>query len=157
MVNTQFNVLPFFFSLVNISDKSIAIPQSLLEAWGKISTIAECLKARHVVFQCPASFRPERKNLDNLKSFFRAVGRKDFRFVWEPRGSWPEAVIEELCGELDLIYCVDPFKNESLSGDTGYFRLHGITGYRYEYSDSDLSRLKDICSKKRIAYVMLII
>jgi len=66
-------------------------------------------------------------------------------FAWEPRGEWKEREIEALYRELDLVHCVDPFKRLPVYGDLAYFRLHGIGGYRYEYTDEDLSQLMEWC------------
>jgi uncharacterized protein YecE (DUF72 family) len=76
-----------------------------------------------------------------LEKFFRAIERKSYLLVWEPRGKWERKGISSLCEKLDLVPCVDPFKNEPFACKTGYFRLHGKTGYRYKYTDSDLGEL----------------
>jgi uncharacterized protein YecE (DUF72 family) len=111
-------------------------------AWDRTRDFAKQLGARIVVFQCPASFRPVAQNIGHLRDFFKSVDRGDMLFVWEPRGPWPEDVVRELCEDLGLIHCVDPFKSLSLAGDFDYFRLHGITGYNYTYTDDDLDVLK---------------
>jgi len=38
-----------------------------------------------------------------------------------------------------------PFQNEHLFGGTGYFWLHGRTGYQYKYTEEDLKNLKKTC------------
>lgn len=126
----------------------------VFKAWDEIDKIATALKARIILFQSPASFKPEKVNIDNINEFFKKVNRKDYKFMWEPRGNWPESIINKLCKALNLIHCVDPFKARPLYGDMRYFRLHGITGYKYKYSHSDLKRLLDICASKRPTYVM---
>jgi uncharacterized protein YecE (DUF72 family) len=65
--------------------------------------------------------------------------------IWEPRGKWEPQEIREMCRELDLIHGVDPFKNEPTFGEIRYFRLHGITGYRYRFSEEDLRALRGRC------------
>jgi uncharacterized protein YecE (DUF72 family) len=112
------------------------------QAWEQTSAFAQILGAAAVVFQCPASFRPTEQNVSNMREFFTKMERGDFRFAWEPRGSWPDDLVHRLCSELELIHCVDPFKKKPQYGDLQYFRLHGITGYAYHYSDSDLNELK---------------
>jgi uncharacterized protein YecE (DUF72 family) len=77
-----------------------------------------------------------------MKAFFGRIDREGLTFIWEPRGNWSSDLIRKLCNELQLIHCVDPFKNEPQFGDLQYFRLHGITGYAYKYSDTDLLRLR---------------
>ena len=113
----------------------------VLEAWGRTAEFAGTLGASIIVFQCPASFRPTGENVGRMGDFFNRINRHDFRFAWEPRGVWPEKLVFELCSQLNLTHCVDPFKNQPLYGDFFYFRLHGITGYAYRYTEEDLKRL----------------
>ncbi|MGB2660953.1 MAG: DUF72 domain-containing protein [Candidatus Omnitrophota bacterium] len=110
--------------------------------------MASALKSRVIVFQCPPSFNPTGENKDNLKKFFKTIKRKKYRFAWEPRGNWEEKDINKLCEELDLVHCVDPFKDKALYGDIRYFRLHGIGGYRYKYKGWELKQLQDFCEKE---------
>ena len=128
--------------------------REVLQAWEQVDLIASALRAKIVLFQSPASFRPEKTNVDNLRRFFKTITRRNYLFVWEPRGGWPEPLIKKLCTELRLIHGVDPFKNEPLSGGIRYFRLHGITGYRYKYTDSDLKNLRNFCPPAVTSYVM---
>ena len=117
------------------------------EAWGRTRDIAKGLKARIVLFQCPARFGETEENIKNLRRFFQAISR-DFLFVWEPRGDWREETIKALCQDLDLIHCVDPFERAPLYGERKYFRLHGGPGYRHSYSEKELERLKEIEGKE---------
>ncbi len=126
----------------------------VMDAWKRTAAFARALGASIVVFQCPASFRPLEQNAKNMRIFFSKIDRADFTFVWEPRGAWPDDLIIMLCKELDLIHCVDPFRNKSLSGHFDYFRLHGITGYYDDaYTDKDLQILQKKIRKK-LTYVM---
>jgi uncharacterized protein YecE (DUF72 family) len=127
--------------------------REVLEAWDRTAQFAHILGATIVLFQCPARFRPTKDNVENMREFFGRIDRAGLRFAWEPRGTWPEELMLQLCEELQLIHCVDPFKNESLYGDIQYFRLHGITGYAYRYSDGDLLRLKEWVKTKH-TYVL---
>ncbi len=102
----------------------------IFAAWETIRLFARELKAKIIVFQCPASFTPERRNKKNISRFFRSIDRKGLTFAWEPRGEWSETDIKEICQELDLIHCVDPFKFAPVHGRIRYFRLHGPNGYR---------------------------
>jgi uncharacterized protein YecE (DUF72 family) len=120
----------------------------VLGAWQRTSLFARTLGVTLVLFQCPASFRPTDENVANMRDFFGQIPRADLRFAWEPRGKWPEALIHQLCEELELIHCVDPFKDKPLFGDFQYFRLHGITGYKYHYTDEDLEQLKKWIGKR---------
>ncbi len=81
-----------------------------------------------------------------MRAFFRKVPRNDLTFVWEPRGKWANSLVGKLCEELDLIHCVDPYRKRPVFGRLAYLRLHGITGYRYRYTDADLGRLRDRCA-----------
>jgi uncharacterized protein YecE (DUF72 family) len=115
------------------------------QAWETTRQIAEALQARFIVFQCPASFAPSEENQLNLREFFKNIDRGNFRCVWEPRGKWSPEQIQQLCHELDLIDGVDPFQRLPTWGEVQYFRLHGIGGYNYKFSDDDLHRLAGWC------------
>jgi uncharacterized protein YecE (DUF72 family) len=56
------------------------------QAWMKTFEIADAVRARVVLFQCPASFRASRTNIENLPRFFQKIGPQLFRLAWEPRG-----------------------------------------------------------------------
>lgn len=120
----------------------------VLAAWERTREIARALEAPLVLLQCPASFKPVSKNLDNMRSFFSKIPRENLQIAWEPRGAWPLELVRSLCQELDLIHCVDPFMGPPGWGSMNYFRLHGITGYRYSFSHEDLKRLLSWCSEK---------
>ncbi len=120
----------------------------VLEAWDQTAMFAQTLGATWVVFQCPARFRPIDENIAHMREFFGRIDRKGFRFAWEPRGPWPETLVRDLCEELDLTHCVDPFKNKPVFGDSQYFRLHGITGFAYQYTEADLQQLEQWAHEK---------
>lgn len=128
--------------------------EEVLSAWKKTEEICSALKARIVLFQCPASFKPTPENKENIKKFFTSIDRKNYIFVWEPRGKWGEEEIKELCKELDLIHGVDPFKNKPLYGKLRYFRLHGKDGYKYKYSEEDFKQLIKLIEKGIETYIM---
>ncbi len=123
-------------------------------AWDETVAIATALGADKIVFQCPASFRPTQENKDRLRIFFTRIERQNFTLIWEPRGKWEKSEIKVLCEELGLIQCVDPFKDEPTATRFLYFRLHGIGGYRYSYSDEELAQLVTWISRVPTAYVM---
>lgn len=112
-------------------------------AWERTREIAEILDARAIVFQCPKSFLPTRENVRNLNRFFQDIERDGRVLAWEPRGdSWRPELIRSICHGNGLIHCVDPFEADPVFGDALYFRLHGKTGYRYRYTDTDLTELQ---------------
>lgn len=113
----------------------------VLSAWEKIDELAKILRAKVILFQCPASFKPTDENIKNMEKFFKKVERKNYIFCWEPRGKWDDEKILKICKKLDLVHVVDPFKNKPLYGKIKYLRLHGISGYRYNYSDDELMEL----------------
>jgi len=120
--------------------------KEVFDAWEKTKEIADILNAKIIVFQCPPSFREEKKHVENMKDFFSSIG-KNFLYAWEPRGEWSRETIREICAELQLIHCVDPFKEKHLHGKPAYFRLHGKGGYRYDYSSAELKKLLGMCEK----------
>lgn len=115
---------------------------------------AKALKAGTVLFQCPARFQPIPENILNLKRFFSNIDRGDLNFAWEPRGKlWEDAFIKELCDELNLWHCVDPFARPTVTPDNCYYRLHGIPRWRYTYENDELRELVSLLPEKRLAYV----
>jgi uncharacterized protein YecE (DUF72 family) len=118
--------------------------EEVVEAWGKTRDIARILEAKVIVFQCPAKFTPNTENVKNMRYFFTNIDRGDFIFAWEPRGEWSDDVIVALCQDLDLVHCVDPLENKAVYGKPKYFRLHGGRGYHHQYSDDELSRLREL-------------
>jgi uncharacterized protein YecE (DUF72 family) len=122
------------------------------EAWAQTLAIARILRAAVVVFQCPPSFTPTNVHVAHLGRFFARIERNGLRLAWEPRGGWPASLVRPLCRDLDLIHCVDPFACRSRSGRLRYYRLHGRGGYRYRYTDADLSELRSMCTG--VTYVL---
>jgi uncharacterized protein YecE (DUF72 family) len=117
------------------------------EAWSRTEEIARALRAKVVVFQCPARFEESPRNIDNLRNFFSSLARGDLLFAWEPRGNWSEKTVRALCQELGLLHCVDPLERRPLYGEINYFRLHGGPGYRHSYSNTELARLREMIDK----------
>jgi uncharacterized protein YecE (DUF72 family) len=127
---------------------------AVFEAWSRTASVARALEARVVVFQCPARFTSTKQHADNLRGFFRTADRAGFVMAWEPRGDWPPALIRDLCQELDLVHVVDPLKQAPQSGGMRYFRLHGLTGYRYLHTDEDLRAIAVQCAAGAPTYVL---
>ncbi|MFB3896146.1 MAG: DUF72 domain-containing protein [bacterium] len=120
-------------------------------AWEQTVTIAKILQARMIIFQCPASFKPIPENIKNMHQFFSQLNREAFLLGWEPRGAWDEQIINDICSEWNLIHVIDPFKNNSIPQRIRYWRLHGIGGYGYQYTQQDLKYLKQMVEQKNIA------
>ena len=122
-----------------------------LDAYEVIREVCLTLRAKYVLFQSPASFKPTGENIDHMGSFFAGAERSGLTFVWEPRGTWYDdtTLIEKVCRENDLVQCVDPLRNDPIvfgRNATAYFRLHGFgkpSMYRYNFSDEELTRLRD--------------
>ncbi|MDQ3189139.1 MAG: DUF72 domain-containing protein [Pseudomonadota bacterium] len=125
------------------------------EAWHRTLECAKILAATAVLFQCPASFKPTEENIGNLRAFFGRIERpKAIRLMWEPRGSWSEGQVAQLCAELALVHVVDPFVTSAQTHSPTYLRLHGVTGSRHIYSDDELQWLMTRIPDKGDAYVM---
>ena len=126
------------------------------EAWEVTLASAKALKAKTILFQCPASFNQTKENIKSLKRFFTGVAnpqRGKLNFCWEPRGPWEDGVIKDICDELDLWHAVDPFKAKTVTPQRVYFRLHGIGGWRYKYEDGELEELAMMLPKNKLSYV----
>jgi uncharacterized protein YecE (DUF72 family) len=123
------------------------------QAWLTTQEITRALEARVIVFQCPASFRDSQENAQNFRHFFRRLPRGDLHFAWEPQGPWRPEIVRQLCQELELVHCVDPFEAQPLYGEFQYFRLHGGPGYQYSYRDAELDRMAGLVAQ-RDSYVL---
>lgn len=123
------------------------------EAWQVTLECARALKARTILFQCPASFKQTRENISNLERFFRNINCQNnhgaqLNLCWEPRGDWDTKVVKGLCDDLNLAHVVDPFTAETVTPRNCYFRLHGRNGWRYEYEESELQELAAMLPKR---------
>ena len=119
---------------------------TVMRAWADTLACARALNARTILFQCPASFTETRDNISNLTKFFQSIERCNaegmpYNFCWEPRGDWNPKRVRDICEQLDLWHAVDPFTTRSVTPDRLYFRLHGKTGWRYEYDETELREL----------------
>ncbi|MCS7223129.1 MAG: DUF72 domain-containing protein [Armatimonadetes bacterium] len=122
----------------------LQLTDTVLRAWDETVAIAQILRSPIILIQTPSSFRPQQENLDRLRKLIPILQQSRMVIAWEPRGDWSADQIEALCRELHLLPAGDPFgpyRSPLLSTPTRYFRLHGITGYRYRFTDSDLSQL----------------
>ncbi|MFQ5706796.1 MAG: DUF72 domain-containing protein [bacterium] len=128
--------------------------REVFQAWETTKNFAQSLGARHVLFQSPNSFKPTDENIRNLKKFFDSIDRESLNLIWEPRDGWKLNMVKELCNQLDLVHCADPFQNETFSEPVKYYRLHGKRGFRSKYSDQDLLQLKEICERDEVVYCL---
>lgn len=115
--------------------------------WERTAEVARILRARVVLFQCPASLLPSRENIRHFEEFFSRVGVQGFELAWEPRGDWPLPLVSELCTAFHLTHCIDPFQIAPGQTHSTYWRLHGRGGYSYRYSDEELVSLRDMILK----------
>ena len=118
----------------------------VMNSWDKFKKIAKILKTKIIIFQTPPKFSENEENVKNIYEFFNSIER-EFIFGWENRGKWNENTVQKTCEDLKIIHVVDPFKSKKLWGEFSYYRLHGIGGYRYRYSDEELQKLKNIGRK----------
>src|SRR5689334_11492698 len=120
------------------------LTDEVMNAWRVTLECTRALKARILVFQCPASFTATDENVENLRRFFDAIrpDTKGLTLGWEPRGPWPRDLIQSLVRSLGLQYVVDPFRNDPLPGRLRYFRLHGKTSYFDQYTAAVLRTLR---------------
>jgi uncharacterized protein YecE (DUF72 family) len=115
---------------------------TVLAAWETTLACARILRATAILFQCPPSLRPTVENTEAMRRFFAAIDRPpDVRFLWEPRGAWPDDVVLSLCRDLDLVHTVDPFIRPSLTPELTYWRLHGNRSHYASYTDDELRQI----------------
>ena len=123
------------------------------EAWETTLASAKALRARTILFQCPASFKQTEANIESMERFFGSIDRHDLNLCWEPRGDWNAALVKSICSRLKLWHVVDPFIVKSVTPEKCYFRLHGRTGWRYQYETAELEELADSMAKRKAGYV----
>ena len=124
-------------------------------AWERTTQAARAVRATAILFQCPASFRPEPENVENMRAFFGAIERPaGVRFLWEPRGKWDPELVRGICGELGLTHAVDPFVDETVTRGIVYWRLHGLGSAYRAYTDEELRRLAALVRPGEETYAM---
>jgi uncharacterized protein YecE (DUF72 family) len=121
------------------------------ELWERVLEVASELKSEFIVIQFPPSFLKNTENVGNLAAFLGSVERPVNVGVELRQPAWFEEKEElsKLFSKLGVVDVVDPFKRDPiLLEDTCYFRLHGLgKGYRYTYSESELTLLKQKVEK----------
>jgi uncharacterized protein YecE (DUF72 family) len=123
------------------------------EAWGTTLAAAQVLRAKTILFQCPSSFKQTAENIARMRKFFSSIDRQDLNLCWEPRGDWDAAVVRSICVSLKLCHVVDPFIVKTVTPDKYYFRLHGRSGWHYQYEQGELKELATSLVKSKRGYV----
>lgn len=123
------------------------------EAWDTTLACANALKAKTILFQCPASFKPYTENISNLEKFFSGIERGNLNFCWETRGNWDDKVVKDICELHNLWHVVDPFKKRTVTPEKCYYRLHGVTGWRYKYEEDELEEMVSLLPENERSYV----
>ena len=123
------------------------------EGWETTLACARALKARTILFQCPAKFTQTSAHIKNIKKFFKKIDRGEFNFAWEPRGPWDDHVVRDICDETGLWHVVDPFKARTVTPERCYYRLHGVVRWRYTYEDVELEELVYLLPEDGLSYV----
>jgi uncharacterized protein YecE (DUF72 family) len=121
--------------------------EAVAEGWARSLRCADVLNATALLFQCPASFAPDRENVSRMRRFFARITRPTARLLWEPRGErWvaERSLALSLCRELNLVHVVDPLVTEPDPAQPVYWRLHGPAGPRSSYTDAQLQRLAEM-------------
>ncbi|MDB4962765.1 MAG: hypothetical protein JWP01_2764 [Myxococcales bacterium] len=130
------------------------------EAWKRTLACTRLLRGTSILFQCPASFKPTDENLASMRRFFARIDRErtrpaDMRLMFEPRGkTWTKAIVAPLCAELGLVHVVDPLVHRTVTTGVRYYRLHGTTGARHVYTDTELAKIASLVPKRGETYVM---
>ncbi|MGQ9459682.1 MAG: DUF72 domain-containing protein [Candidatus Bathyarchaeaceae archaeon] len=132
----------------DISHKFKFKSEPSLKAFEQMKEICKALRARILLIQTPASFRPDK--LTDAQEFLGKINREGLVVVWETRGpSWDDPHMRErlakLLRELEVSHVTDPFRAmPTYTSDVAYFRLHGLGErmYYYQYSDAELERLR---------------
>lgn len=131
----------------------LKLKRPCLDAFEQMKEICCTLKARILLVQTPASFKPER--LDDAKGFFSKVDREDVELVWETRGPTWETLattkkLEKTLKDLHVAQVTDPLKIlPAYTSDVVYFRLHGLGKrlYYYQYSDEEMRKLEGVAKR----------
>jgi len=109
-----------------------------------VAAAAAALEAEVVLFRSPVDFTPTRANRDAMQHYFEEIGTAEVfggaARAWEPQGIWDPAEAVELCGELGLVYALDPLSQDPTTPDldpvdllppgVAYFRVTGLGGPR---------------------------
>lgn len=131
------------------------VNETTMRGWKVTRDCAKLLRAKAILFQCPASFRATEENVGNMRRFFANIERlAGVEYLWEPRGPWPDELLVEVCNELDLVHTVDPFLRDSVTPRMTYWRLHGIKNHYHTYTNEELRSLAARVPASGETYVM---
>ncbi len=61
--------------------------------------------------------------------------------------------MKSICERFDLWHVVDPFVKKTVTPEKCYYRLHGLTGWRYKYEEGELEELASLLPKNKTSYV----
>jgi len=118
-------------------------------AWEQTLEAADSLDADKIIVQLPPSLDWD-SHQDNIVKTLEYMCGSGKKLIIEPRHpSWFKESVFKLFRDIGLTFCTDPFKNNivDVGGDLIYLRLHGIGGYKYQYTDEDLKNLYNLVSK----------
>ena len=144
-----------FSELAKSEAGGFRVNDTVLGAWATTLAAARILRATAILFQCPPSFRPTSENAAAMREFFGTIeSPAGIRFLWEPRGKWPDDLVLSLCRDLNLTHTVDPFVRPSLTPELTYWRLHGNGSHYASYTDDELRQLHRWIRPDAETYVM---
>jgi uncharacterized protein YecE (DUF72 family) len=135
----------------DISHKAkMRVEEDSLHAFDQMKRICKLLDSRVLLFQTPASFRPDR--LSYAERYLTEINRDSLILVWETRGpAWMTEETREkmsrVLKNLNVAHVTDPLRMlPAYAGEVAYFRLHGLgkSMYCYQYRNADLSKLAEI-------------
>lgn len=130
------------------------------ECWRRTIDVCKVLGASFCIIQLPPSFVCNDENFKNTIAFFKSVQRPLPIGVELRHKSWDENKdrAKRMLEKIDVAHVVDPLvKPPLVEGEFYYYRLHGLGPrlYRYEYTDEDLTKLKEfVMARPKETYVM---
>jgi len=116
-----------------------------INAFDETVEIADALRAKIILIQCPPSFHLEKENIDRFEKFLSKI-EWNGKLAWEYRGKKNDKELKRLCSEHSLLHCVDPLREEPLHEGIGYYRLHGFgkpSMYNYSFNMKELVLIKE--------------
>jgi uncharacterized protein YecE (DUF72 family) len=145
-------------------NSKMTVENASIQAFERMKQICKILNSKILLFQTPASFRPD--TLAEAEKFFREAKREDLALAWETRGpAWEKDGTRKELGKvlkaLNVTHVTDPFKTlPACTSEIAYFRLHGLGErmYYYQYSNVELQKLKELIKpyekKAKTVYVL---